>query len=66
MKCELCGRENMSPQELAIHRKYFHTDRQQGAQAQIVTSGTCPDCGSTLFMQEGCVKCQSCGYTKCG
>ena len=27
--------------------------------------GVCPDCGSALRHEEGCVKCQSCGYTKC-
>ena len=27
--------------------------------------GVCPDCGGALRHEEGCVKCQSCGYTKC-
>ncbi len=27
--------------------------------------GQCPECGSTLFYQEGCDICPSCGYTKC-
>ena len=26
----------------------------------------CPDCGGTLEVAEGCMKCHSCGYTKCG
>ena len=25
----------------------------------------CPDCGQLLVMEEGCMKCYSCGYTKC-
>ena len=25
----------------------------------------CPDCGSSLIMEEGCVKCYVCGFTKC-
>jgi hypothetical protein len=25
----------------------------------------CPDCGSLLAMQEGCMMCNSCGFSKC-
>lgn len=27
--------------------------------------GACPDCGSQVEMQEGCVKCRSCGFSEC-
>ncbi len=27
--------------------------------------GVCPDCGASLKHEEGCVKCESCGYSKC-
>jgi ribonucleoside-diphosphate reductase alpha chain len=26
----------------------------------------CPDCGAPLRFQEGCMTCESCGYSKCG
>ncbi|HEX7004231.1 MAG TPA: LAGLIDADG family homing endonuclease [Trueperaceae bacterium] len=26
----------------------------------------CPDCGAPLRFEEGCAKCESCGYSKCG
>ena len=26
---------------------------------------TCPECPSTLAHEEGCLKCYSCGYSKC-
>lgn len=26
----------------------------------------CPECGGPLTFQEGCLKCNSCGYSKCG
>jgi ribonucleoside-diphosphate reductase alpha chain len=25
----------------------------------------CPDCSATLLLQEGCIKCQNCGYSEC-
>ncbi len=27
--------------------------------------GVCPDCGSALRHEEGCIKCYACGYSKC-
>jgi len=27
---------------------------------------TCPECGGTLILQEGCYTCMNCGYSKCG
>ena len=32
---------------------------------QLPIIGACPDCGSGLTRQEGCVVCHSCGYSKC-
>lgn len=26
----------------------------------------CPDCGAPLRFEEGCAKCEACGYSKCG
>jgi ribonucleoside-diphosphate reductase alpha chain len=28
-------------------------------------SDTCPECGGGVAFEEGCMKCHSCGYTKC-
>ncbi len=27
--------------------------------------GVCPDCGSVMYHEEGCLNCHSCGYSKC-
>jgi ribonucleoside-diphosphate reductase alpha chain len=47
--------------------KHAHYDDVQMAEAaargDIV--GVCPDCGGALRHEEGCVKCQGCGYSKC-
>jgi ribonucleoside-diphosphate reductase alpha chain len=29
------------------------------------TAEKCPDCGGALILEEGCIKCHSCGFTKC-
>ncbi|HNQ98866.1 MAG TPA: hypothetical protein PKN52_02630, partial [Trueperaceae bacterium] len=26
----------------------------------------CPDCGAPLRFEEGCSKCENCGFSKCG
>ncbi|WP_406678534.1 vitamin B12-dependent ribonucleotide reductase [Moorella sp. ACPs] len=35
------------------------------AEAELIQKGICPECGSNLHFQEGCVTC-SCGFSKCG
>jgi len=73
MKCELCGRENLTAKELAVHRRYFHSKQSVVEQpgemhtgVQVVTASVCPDCEGQLQYQEGCEECASCGYSKCG
>ncbi len=63
MKCEICGRDGLTAKELDIHTKYFHKLKQT---SQKVTSGVCPECGSTLWFEEGCANCHTCGFSKCG
>lgn len=36
-----------------------------GSIADIGEAPACPDCGAMLELGEGCLKCQSCGYSKC-
>jgi ribonucleoside-diphosphate reductase alpha chain len=52
----------------AIGEHYMTQDEQRsgGAEArELPVIGACPDCGSGLTRQEGCVTCFSCGYSKC-
>ena len=46
-----------------------HSREDEGVGVELQQSGdivgVCPDCGGTLRHEEGCVKCQGCGYSKC-
>jgi ribonucleoside-diphosphate reductase alpha chain len=42
-----------------------HPFRKPLADAEGIVRGACPDCGSQVEMQEGCVKCRSCGFSEC-
>jgi ribonucleoside-diphosphate reductase alpha chain len=37
-----------------------------GNLTRIKTGAACPECGSPLEHESGCVMCRSCGYSKCG
>ena len=37
-----------------------------GAENVLNKNVGCPDCGAPLRFEEGCQKCESCGYSKCG
>lgn len=70
MQCPQCNKANMTEQELQVHIKYFHgyyepMKSQQHQPMQTVSGGVCPECKGTIFYQEGCEKCPSCGWTKC-
>jgi len=57
----------------ALERRYVKGAAAQAAAASEpqlsfveVAQGACPDCGSAIEHEGGCVVCRLCGYSKCG
>lgn len=46
--------------------EHYLVEEGPGEQERLPIIGACPECGSGLSRQEGCVVCHSCGYSKCG
>lgn len=44
---------------------YSNMDKQEYSKANNINQGACPDCGGQLEYSEGCLKCRSCGFSKC-
>lgn len=43
----------------------FHADPSPVSSESRMSAALCPDCGSTIEHLEGCLKCPSCGWSKC-
>ncbi len=51
--------------ELAMKHSYSDTPAATELSPHGDMVGVCPDCGGTLRHEEGCIKCQACGFSKC-
>ncbi|HIU17196.1 MAG TPA: vitamin B12-dependent ribonucleotide reductase [Candidatus Avidesulfovibrio excrementigallinarum] len=48
-----------------LEARYMH-GASAGLHCSSLEGQNCPECGEPLIFQEGCHRCPSCGYTKCG
>jgi ribonucleoside-diphosphate reductase alpha chain len=57
----------VAAENIELAMKHSHSDAPVSSElaphGDIV--GVCPDCGGALRHEEGCVKCQACGFSKC-
>ena len=51
----------------SVAMKHSHSDESVTSDFSLHADvvGVCPDCGGTLRHEEGCIKCQVCGFSKC-
>jgi len=49
-----------------IEKYLANTPKASAKQEQPIGMGACPECGSSIVIEEGCKKCHSCGYSACG
>lgn len=62
-------RDRALPDELDLRREALSAASDGNGKRTIdapKVQGACPDCGSQMSYEEGCVKCHSCGFTECG
>jgi ribonucleoside-diphosphate reductase alpha chain len=72
--CSLCSLKDVCKSPLrkngGIHLEEVEASEAieslKSAEVHHKNSATCPECGSNMEHEGGCVVCRACGYSKCG
>lgn len=58
--------ETVSEEKIQANGSLTYKKTQKISIANLGNAPVCPSCANMLTMAEGCMKCDSCGYSKCG
>jgi ribonucleoside-diphosphate reductase alpha chain len=58
--------ETISENKIKSNGTLTYKKTQKVSIANLGNSPVCPSCSNMLLMAEGCMKCEFCGYSKCG
>jgi ribonucleoside-diphosphate reductase alpha chain len=58
--------ETLSQKQISLNGGTLTQKTQRVSIANLGNAPVCPTCANMLLFAEGCMKCESCGYSKCG
>ena len=58
--------ETISENKIKTNGSLTYKTTQKVSIANLGNAPVCPSCANMLIMAEGCMKCDFCGYSKCG
>jgi hypothetical protein len=58
--------ETVSEEKIKTNGTLTYKKTQKVSIANLGNAPVCPSCANMLVFAEGCQKCESCGYSKCG
>jgi ribonucleoside-diphosphate reductase alpha chain len=58
--------ETVTEEKIKTNGHLTYKNTQKVSIANLGNAPVCPSCASMLTMAEGCMKCEFCGYSKCG
>jgi hypothetical protein len=58
--------ETISEDKIKTNGHLTYKTTQKISIANLGNAPVCPSCANMMVMAEGCMKCEHCGYSKCG
>jgi tRNA(Ile2) C34 agmatinyltransferase TiaS len=63
---QLTQMETVVEEKIAVNGTMAYKTSQKISIANLGNAPVCPSCSNMMIFAEGCMKCEACGYSKCG